>query len=280
MKTIFITNDVRRAQIAERSAVDTIMVDLEIIGKSERQKDLDTLISHHTLADVKRVRSVLHRALLMVRVNPMHQNTKAEVEGCIDAGADVLMLPMISYASEVERLVHMVEGRSKICLLLETAASLARLHDILDVPGIDEVHIGINDLHLSMKLDFMFEVMTGGIIEYMAQAIKHKGLRFGVGGIARLGEGLVSPALILSEHLRLGSSQVILSRDFNRIFEQTDDASVEIAFRREIGELHKCVLKLQTLEPELQESNTQALKRAVCEVVRRRLGQRTDATGK
>ena len=50
----------------------------------------------------------------------------------------------------------------------------------------------------------------------MAHTIKRAGLPFGFGGIARIGEGQLPGELVLGEHLRLGSSSVILSRTFHR----------------------------------------------------------------
>src|SRR5262245_5684371 len=112
MDTIFITNDRWRAQVAEQAGVARVLVDLETIGKTERQKDYDTLISRHDLSDVRLLRGVLKRALLMVRLNPMYDSTPHEVQTCIEAGADVLMLPMISHPAEVKQFVQMVGGRS------------------------------------------------------------------------------------------------------------------------------------------------------------------------
>jgi 2-keto-3-deoxy-L-rhamnonate aldolase RhmA len=267
MDTIFITNDSSRAQVAERAGVDRVMVDLEIIGKIERQRSFDTLISRHTMSDVNRLRSVLKRAVLMVRVNPMYNDSGNEIRGCTAAGVDVLMLPMISHPAEARQFVEIVGGRTKICLLLETGGALARLRDIVNVPGIDEVHIGLNDLHLALKLDFMFEVVSGGLIDYVAQTIRERGLKFGIGGIARLGRGLLSPELILSEHVRLGSSQVILSRDFNRIFDECPEESIEGVFRREIEELQRCVKQVRKRGSQFQAENAQKLKCAVDEIV-------------
>lgn len=278
MDTIFITNDSWRAQVAEQAGVDRVMVDLEIMGKGERQSHFDTLISRHSLSDVNRLRPVLKHALLMVRVNPVHDDTRDEVDACTAAGADIVMLPMISHPAEASQFVQMVGGRAKTCLLLETGGALARLGDILSVPGIDEVHIGLNDLHLALKLDFMFEIVSGGLIEYMAQVIRSRGLKFGIGGVARLGQGLVSPELILSEHVRLGSSQVILSRDYHRIFDECgEDLSVGV-FRREIEELQRCVKEIRRLGPQLQDTNSRKLKCAVDETVAMRRAEHA-ATG-
>jgi 2-keto-3-deoxy-L-rhamnonate aldolase RhmA len=280
MDTIFITNDSWRAQVAEQAGVDRVMVDLEIIGKSERQKNFDTLISRHSLSDVKRLRSVLNRSLLMVRINPMHEHTRDEIYACTAAGADILMLPMINHPAEASRFVQVVAGRSKTCLLLETGAALARLGDIISVSGIDEVHIGLNDLHLALKLDFMFEVMSGGLIDYMVQTIRDRGLRFGIGGVARLGHGLVSPELILSEHVRLGSSQVILSRDYNRIFDECGEEAIVGEFRREMEELQRCVKQLRELEPQLQATNSRKLKFSVDKIVGKRADELSMAVGR
>jgi 2-keto-3-deoxy-L-rhamnonate aldolase RhmA len=267
MDTIFITNDCWRALVAEQAGVDRVMVDLEIIGKFERQRHLNTLISQHSLSDVNCLRSVLERTLLMVRINPIHEDTRQEVDDCVLAGANMLMIPMISRPSEVMRLVELVDRRCKICLLIETGGGLARLRDIISIPGIDEVHIGLNDLHMALKLDFMFEAMSGGLIDFMAEIIRSKGLRFGIGGVARMGKNLLSPELIISEHVRLGSSQVLLSRDFNHIFDEcSKELSVEM-FRREIEMLHRCEDEARRLGPEFQAANSQKLKRAVDEIV-------------
>lgn len=279
MDTIFITNDCWRAQVAEQAGVDRVMVDLEIIGKIERQRHLNTLISRHSLSDVNALRSVLRRVLLMVRINPMHEDTRQEVDACILAGANILMLPMISRSSEARRFVELVDRRCKICLLLETGGGLARLRDIISIPGIDEVHIGLNDLHMALRLDFMFEAMSGGLIDFMAEIIRGKGLRFGIGGIARMGKGLLSPELIISEHVRLGSSQVLLSRDFNRIFDECGkELSVEM-FQREIDMLHRCEDEARRLGPEFQAANSQKLKRAVDEIVEMKSSLQTALQG-
>ena len=280
MDTILITNDSWRAKVAEQAHVDRVMVDLEIIGKRERQKNHDTLISYHQLSDVGVLRSVLRRALLMVRVNPLHDGTADEVSACVDAGADVLMLPMISHPADAKQFVQLVGKRAKVCLLLETGAALARLSDIINVSGVDEVHIGLNDLHLELKLDFMFEIISGGLIDYMAQIINRRGLKFGIGGIARLGRGLLSPELILSECVRLGSSQVILSRDYNRIFDECSRRAVVGVFAQEIEQLRSCVERMEGLMVELRAANSRKLKCAVDGIVAMRSKPLATAVGK
>ena len=59
MKLFFITNSPSMAKFAVQAGVDRIFVDLEIIGKEERQGHLSTVISRHDLSDVVNLRSVL-----------------------------------------------------------------------------------------------------------------------------------------------------------------------------------------------------------------------------
>ncbi|WP_305461450.1 aldolase/citrate lyase family protein [Photobacterium leiognathi] len=72
----------------------------------------------------------------------------------LKAGADIIMLPMFKTAGEAQSFIDYIDGRARTCLLIETSEALARIDDILEVPGIDEVHIGLNDLHLSLGLSF------------------------------------------------------------------------------------------------------------------------------
>ncbi|NVK51721.1 MAG: aldolase [Flavobacteriaceae bacterium] len=218
MKYSILENNIDLIKKYDAIGVDRIFLDLEILGKKERQGHLDTVISiDHSIEDVKKISSVLKKSDLLVRINPMHSNSKYEIERCINDGADIIMLPMFKTRLEVEKFMKLVKGRVKTCLLLETSEALARVDDVLEVHGIDEVHVGLNDLHLSLGLDFMFEVLSGGLVEYLAEKIHMKKIKFGFGGIATLNEGLVSGNMVLKEHVRLKSSAVILSRTFKDI---------------------------------------------------------------
>lgn len=56
LKLMYITNQPEIAQIAESAGVDRIFVDLEYIGKSDRQGGMDTVQCRHTIDDVKKSR--------------------------------------------------------------------------------------------------------------------------------------------------------------------------------------------------------------------------------
>jgi len=271
LKTIFIANDPWRANVAEQAGVDRIMVDLEILGKPERQGHVDTVISRHTLADVERIRSILTTSSLMVRVNPIHENSKVEVGAAIEAGADILMLPMFSYPWEVDEFMAIVGGRVKTSLLFETSGALTNIWDVLAIPGIDEAHIGLNDLHLCLGLKFMFELLSGGLVDYMVGAFRERGVKFGIGGVARLGGGVLPADLVLSEHVRLGSSGVILSRDYAKIFDEYPREECLNVFQEEMRKFSQHLEYLKRLLPEALRANSMKVKKAVSEIVEARV---------
>ncbi len=97
--------------------------------------------------------------------------------------------------------------------------------------------MGLNDLHLSLGLRFMFEPLAQGLVDQVAGAARARGLRFGFGGIARLDEGLLPGRQVLGEHLRVGSSAVILSRTFHRADSDAVFEQAVAALRQAEGEL-------------------------------------------
>lgn len=267
MDKIFITNDSKLAKYAEESSIERIMVDLEVLGKDERQGHLNTVFSKHTYQDIENIRNVISKSNLLVRINPINENSKEEIERVISLGADIIMLPMFKTKQEVEIFIDYVDKRVKTCLLLETAQAVARLNDILEVKNIDEIHIGLNDLHLSMGLDFMFELLSGGLVEYLANKIRDKNIKFGFGGVARLGEGMLDASLILSEHYRLGSSMVILSRDFKNYKEDYESIIAEIDLKKEINKIDDYMNTLDNVDFEAINDNKILLKDKVLTIV-------------
>ncbi len=216
LELIQITNDPAFAGRCDALGSFRLFVDLERLGKAERQAGRNTFISSHTLDDVGRIKAALRRSPLMVRVNPLHPGTAAEVDAVLAQGADLLMLPMFTRDSEVREFAALVAGRAPIVLLLETAAALECLDQWITTPGLAEVYVGLNDLHLSLGHRFMFEPLALGHVDRVAKAAHAQGLRFGFGGIARVDEGALPGRDVLAEHLRLGSGSVILSRTFHR----------------------------------------------------------------
>lgn len=248
---MYITNNPDVAVIAEESGVDRIFVDMEFIGKDIRQGGLDTVQNHHTIDDIRRIKSVLSKAKVLVRINPIHQNvegyfdSKEEIDAAIDAGADILMLPFFRTVKEVEEFIAHVGGRVQTCLLLETPEAANLIDEILDIPGIDMVHIGLNDLHLGLGMTFMFELLANGMVDQLAGKIKARGIPFGFGGIAGLHGGALPGSYVLKEHYRLGSSMVILGRSFCNTNVITDKEEIIKIFQSGISEIRELEAKIQ-----------------------------------
>lgn len=211
---MILTSEPNFAQEAQDAGIDRIFYDLEYINKAERQRGRNTVISQNNIDDIPKVRKVLNTSELLVRTNPIHAYSKDEINKAIDYGADILMLPMAMGHHEAEQYVDYIAGRAKVCIMIETAQAMARLDKILAVKGVDEIFIGLNDLHISLGLSFMFETLSGGLVEYIANKCNNTNMPFGFGGIARIGEGMLPSDNILGEHIRLGSQSVILSRTF------------------------------------------------------------------
>jgi hypothetical protein len=242
---MYITNKPWVAKIAEKAGVNWIFVDMEWIGKDSRQGGLDTVQNHHTIADIRNIKQSVSKADVLVRVNPIHDalanypSSKDEINAAIEAGADIIMLPFFKTVNEVKAFIGYVNGRAKTCLLVETPEAAVLLDEIVEIEGINMIHIGLNDLHFALKMKFMFELLSNGMVDQMAAKIKAKGIPFGFGGIATLTGGAVPGSMILKEHVRLGSSMVIVSRSFCNTDSITERAEVKRIFDDGIAAIRK-----------------------------------------
>lgn len=282
---MYITNNVDIALIAQKSGVDRIWVDMEYIGKEKRQGGLDTVKSHHTVDDVKKLRPHIFSSELMVRINPIHDATDAycsteeEIEQVISAGADVVMLPMFKTAEDVRFFLKLVGGRAKTVLLFETAESVENVDEILGVEGIDEVHIGLNDLHLAYKKDFMFELICDDTVKRLCEKFSKKGVKYGFGGIARVGYGMLPAEHIIAEHYNLGSSAAILSRGFCDANNVSDLDELEKIFMEGIKNIRLKEKEVAEYSQEQYAENLNVIKQKVFEIVSKKK-QKFDAPAK
>ena len=214
IKLMYITNRPEIVQIAENAGVDWIFVDMEFIGKDIRQTGLDTVQNHHTVEDVVNIKAAVHKAKVLVRVNPIHNArpdlpypaSKEEIDAVVEAGADIIMLPFFKTIGEVVDFLSYVDGRAKTCLLLETPEAAKLLEQIVEIPGIDMIHIGLNDMHLALKMKFMFQLLADGSVDKWA-------------------------------HYRLGSQMVILSRSFCNTDKILDLDEVQRVFMKGLKEI-------------------------------------------
>lgn len=269
---MYITNDPDVSAIAQASGVDRIFVDMEYIGKTQRQGGMDTVQSRHTVEDVARIRSSLTRGQLLVRCNPIHDRSDAyssseeEIDAVIRAGADIVMLPYFKTAEQVRRFVKCVGGRCRAMLLLETPEAAENADDILDVPGIDEVLIGLNDLSLGYGKTFMFELLADGTVEALCRKCANRGIPYGFGGIASLGKGMLPAEYVIQEHYRLGSGCAILSRSFCDVNRMSDLGEIRERFVTSLQAIRSYEDQCAA-NPEHYERNRQEMVRIVRQIV-------------
>lgn len=242
---MYITNDPKVAEIAEDAGVDRIFIDMEFIGKDIRQGGMNTVQNHHTIQDIERIRKVINKADLMVRINPIHEkidgymDSKEEIDQAIAAGADILMLPYFTTREEVERFIEYVDGRAVTLPLLESAKAVEKLDEILTVKGIDQIHIGLNDLSLDLGKKFMFEILASGLIDEICERIKEYRIPYGFGGFGRVGQGMLPAEKIIKEHYRLGSECAILSRSFCNTAAITDYNEINRIFKEGVKDIRE-----------------------------------------
>lgn len=269
LKLMYITNKPEVAKIAEASGVDWIFLDMEFIGKDARQGGLDTVQNHYTVKDIENIKAAVKTAKVLVRVNPIHDalpnypSSKDEIEASITAGADILMLPFFKTIQEVKQFVRYVNGRAKTLLLMETVEAANLVDEILEEPGIDMIHLGLNDMHLELGMKFMFELLANGTVENLGKKIEAKGIPFGFGGIATLDGGALPGSMVLKEHVRLGSSMVIVSRSFCNTDVVTDLGEVKRIFDTGISGLRALEKEASQADAAYLEENRKAVVAAV-----------------
>lgn len=268
LNLMILCDDAESAIAAQKAGIDRIFYDLEYIGKAERQHGRNTVKSNNSVDNLTTLRNVVTTSELLVRTNPIHAYSQEEIDKAIKYGADILMLPMTIDQHDAEQYVRMVNGRAKVCIMIETAAAMARLDKILAVRGVDEVFVGLNDLHISMGLTFMFELLSDGLVEYIADKCNKAGMPFGFGGIARIGEGDLPSDNILGEHIRLGSTSVILSRTFKGI-PGVDVNAHRIDLKEEVNKVRNRLLEISSWSSEQHNKNRKSISKAVDKIVTR-----------
>jgi len=224
MKYIVIENNLEKIKQYIDAGVERIMIDLELLDKIKRQEGLDSFITDHTIDDVAKVKSLIkhknnltEKPELMVRINHYNQNSKNEIKEAIKAGADIIMLPFIQNISEVRSTINIIQdidSNIKFIPLIETIYSFNNLEEICKLPNITEIYLGLNDLHIERKMQFMFELLTDGSVEHFANIANKYNIIFGFGGIAAPNIGAIKAEDLIVIHAYLGSSMVILGRSF------------------------------------------------------------------
>lgn len=248
MKYICFTNNCLIASsLDELKSIDTIFVDLEILGKFDRQGHTSGLISNHTYEDIERLRKCIKSTCLGVRIDPFNSNSEYQINKCIRYGVEVIMLPMFSAVEEVNKVISLIDNRVSLDLLFETPKSL-EIIDLIPKESIRKIHFGINDLSLAYSFKSMFDCLFFKGLEDAALKCFKKGFDFGIGGIGALGSKPIQPELILTKLITMKSNRAILSRSFLKKIETNNLISAKDSAKKNLEELINLERKIMFLD--------------------------------
>jgi hypothetical protein len=253
------TNDPQLAAQADRAGVDRIGIDLDRIGKLERQP-AGYRISQHSLADLERLRGVVRPGRLFARTDPIHAESARQIDDLLACGVSTLMLPMFREVEEAARFVELVAGRAEVVLLVETVAAAFRMGRLARLKGVQEIMLGLNDLHLDARLGNRFEIVVSDLMESLARTVTSCGIRFGFGGVGRCDDETlpVPSSLIYPQYARLGASSAIIARSFYR---SADKAFDDQQFIEALGQARASLARWAREPPEVLDQARQRLER-------------------
>lgn len=202
--------DPLQVQTAAAAGINGTIVDWEYKGKEARQKEVDTEINQHTLKDLKAVRSATSNKVIC-RINRFSSETKTEIEEAIDAGADEILLPMVTNLDEVEAVLSHVANRLGVGILIETLQAVQLAPRLGSFP-LSRVFIGLNDLAIQRGVKNIFIPLIDGTVERIRPYFK---VPFGWGGMTLPGLGEpIACELLVYEMIRLDCQFTFLRRSF------------------------------------------------------------------
>lgn len=205
----------------------TFFVDMEWRGKEGRQVDSDTEINRDAAADASALRA-LGAPRVWCRIDRFGPWTSGEIRQAIDAGVDLIFLPMVEHPREVEEVLRQIDGGAPLGILIETPAAIECVRALVALP-LAAVYVGLNDLAIARHTP-LFAALADGTVDAVREAVGGRA-PFGVAGVTRLGGGRPIPSeLLLAELARLRCDFSFLRRSFRReAMESTVDLPTEVA---------------------------------------------------
>ena len=210
------TTDVGMARAAQDAGAASVIADWERYGKADRQSGYDTEINADTPSHVRALAGAL-RIPVTVRVDSLRGEAETDIERALDAGAEILMLPMAESAGDVERFLSLVRGRARTLIQVETAALAERVDTITGL-GWDYAYVGLNDLMISRRDTWLWTPLVDGTLDRIYDALA--GRAVGFGGVTIVSGGHPLPfSDLLSEMARLSCRLSFMRRTFWREIE-------------------------------------------------------------
>jgi hypothetical protein len=230
-----IGNTVELANAAVNAGIERLIIDIERIGKPERQFKKDLFLSNHTVEDIATIKKSNHTIKIVFRINKIGSTTTEEVKIAIRDKVDYIMLPYFKTISEVDTLVALVQSKIKLILLIETKEAILLINQLTKRADISEIHFGLNDLAISYGYNNIFEPLKMGQLDEWCNIIARNNKPYGFGGIASLSNTQlpVPPYLILAAQKKLGCSRAWLGRSFRNILSHNyDNINYEMSLLR------------------------------------------------
>jgi len=267
----YITNNISEVQIVDKLDIDWIFIDLETVGKKDRQIGRNTVMSDHSISDVQKIRRVINNTKILLRCNPIGIHSKKEIEEINKtSGIDMVMLPFFKTVKEVKIFIELLDtSKVEPTLLIETTSALYNLNDILKLYPFKYVHIGLNDIHIERNTSFMFEPYIDGLLDKTVSILRSNNKKFGIGGIGKIGSDLLpTPECVINEHTRLKSSGIILSRSFKGNFSEESKELFEIELTQSVVKFRKHEKFSKTLNENQLLESYDLMKNDINEVVK------------
>lgn len=206
---LFTTDEATAAQ-ALAGGIAGFVVDWETAGKGRRQQGAALEENRDTPADVARLKQRVGGRVLC-RINGYGPETALEVEAAVDAGADVVFLPMVRRVEEAEAFLDCLGGRAGGAILVETVDAVARAADLARLP-LAMAYMGLNDLALDRGRD-LFDAVADGTVERVRRAFRD--VPFGFAGLTVVDRGAPVPTVHLAAYMgRLGCDFTFLRRSW------------------------------------------------------------------
>lgn len=210
---ILFENDPELARAHLDAGVRSFIIDLEVLGKNLRQLGFDTEIRPGTLDALSAVSSI-DGATTWCRINRFGEHSGEEIEAVIEAGADVILLPMAESIAEIDAYLGLIGQRCQAAVMIETQACAEISPELRELP-LDYTFFGLNDFAISRGGGSIFTALADGSVERVRNALPDIG--FGVGGLTDVRRGSPIPsARLLEEMERLRCDFTFLRRSFRR----------------------------------------------------------------
>jgi hypothetical protein len=208
-----------------------IIIDLESKGKKHRQDFYNTQINKHEISNIQEIRK-LSPIKLICRINGGDYLSGDEISAAIEAGADEILIPMVTSLKEIDFVLKLAKNQSQVSVMIETTRAIELGKEINEYP-IKRVFVGLNDLAIARGSDNIFLPLVDGTIDEIRLNIDKP---FGVAGLTHPNAGFpIVNKFLINEMKRLNCSFGFLRRSYYRDLEQYTQLTIIDALKESLN---------------------------------------------